>query len=190
MKYTSILALAALFGTAEGVKLENQSQTSTFLTMKSGRIVEVMQGWEGYKPLYHEFPGTVNDFGNFMDPYERVLPERFVGDSADTSYPVDKFTQNLIENYALEGVDGMKVKNPKPNGLYYLKKDTARLIGKEILGTHFGLHGAEAEKFLNDKFDAAFDYYDVNKEGKIDAIGMSAQMFRFMCKPLGELDLQ
>lgn len=184
------MALAALFGTAEGVKLENQSQTSTFLTLNSGRIVEVMQGWEGYKPLYKEFPGTVNMFGNFMDPYERVLPERFVGDSAETTYPVDKFTQNLIDNYALEGVDGMKVKNPKPNGLYYMKKDVARQVGKEILGTHFGLQGADAEKYLNDKFDAAFDYYDVNKEGKIDAIGMTPQMFRFMCKPLGELDLQ
>jgi hypothetical protein len=185
MKYTSIMALAALFGTAEGVKLES----STFLTMTNGRITEVMQGWEGYHPKMHEFPGTVNMYGNFMDAYERTLPERFTGDSADTTYPVDKFTQNMIENYALEGVDGMKVKNPKPNGLYYMKKATAREVAAEIIGTHFGLKGADAEKFLNEKFDAAFDYYDVNKEGRIDAIGMSAQMFRFLCKPLGELDL-
>ena len=41
----------------------------------------------------HEFPGTVNEHGNFMDPYNRVIPTRFVGDAADeNAYPVDKFT--------------------------------------------------------------------------------------------------
>ena len=71
----------------------------------------------------HEFPGTVNEHGNFMDPYNRVLPTRFVGDAADeNAYPVDKFTQNILNKYAVEGVTGQKEKNPKPTGHFYLTK--------------------------------------------------------------------
>jgi hypothetical protein len=55
-----------------------------------------------------------------MQPYERVLPERFVGDAAQEDVvPVDKFTQNLIENYATEGTTGASKegkKDPKPTG--------------------------------------------------------------------------
>ena len=41
-----------------------------------------------------EFPGTVNDYGDWYNSYERQIPERFQGDAADeTYYPVDKFTQ-------------------------------------------------------------------------------------------------
>ena len=36
-------------------------------------------GWEA---SMHEFPGTQNDYGDYIQPYERVLPERFVGDAA------------------------------------------------------------------------------------------------------------
>jgi len=42
-----------------------------------------MDNWDGWHPHMHEFPGTVNDNGNFMDAYSRKLPPRFVGNSAD-----------------------------------------------------------------------------------------------------------
>ena len=133
MKYTSVIAIVALFASEASARSLNQYNQNTlaqvsskdldsvvnddmFLQMTNGKVIEVKQGWTGYHPKYHEFPGTVNEFGNFMDPYERTLPERFTGDEAIDSYPVDKFTQNLIKNYAVEGVDGMKVKSPKPNG--------------------------------------------------------------------------
>ena len=39
----------------------------------------------------HGFPGTVNEYGNWMDPYSRKTPDVFVGDSAD-GQSTDKFT--------------------------------------------------------------------------------------------------
>ena len=70
------------------------------------KIMEKRDDFHGWHPFMKDFPGTVNEEGNFMDAYERGsrIPERFQGDSADeNAYPVDKFTQNLLDNYALEG---------------------------------------------------------------------------------------
>lgn len=53
----------------------------------------------------HEFPGTVNEYGNWVDPYERVGPVIFTGDAADEGYvPLDRFTTNIIQNIADEGI--------------------------------------------------------------------------------------
>ena len=109
-------------------------------------------------------PGTVNEYGNFFQPYDRSIPERFTGDVALDSYPVDKFTQNMISNYAIEGMDG-KGENPQPNGKFYLSKDSARKASTEVLCTHFAQCGAEGEKFLGLRYDDAWNYYDVNKTG-------------------------
>ena len=144
----------------------------------------------------HEFPGTVNDLGNFMDPYERKLPARFVGDSADESYyPVDKFTQNLIKNWAIEGKTSPKNKveakthHTRPTGHFYLTKNNGRLVAAEILCTHFKKCGADAETFLAENWDDTWKYWDVNNRGKVDVVG-SGTLFRHLVKPLGELDLQ
>ena len=138
----------------------------------------------------HEFPGNVNEHGNFMDPYNRVLPTRFVGDAADeNAYPVDKFTQNILNKYAVEGVTGQKEKNPKPTGHFYLTKASARLAALEVICTHFQQCGTKGEEYLNQRYDDAWDYYDVNREGRIDAIGVS-QFYRFLTRPLGMIDLQ
>ena len=61
--------------------------------------------FKGYPASHEEFPGTINDFGNWMDPYERQVPEHFTGDSADANFIVDKFTQNVIKDHAIEGVN-------------------------------------------------------------------------------------
>jgi len=40
-----------------------------------------------------------------VDPYTRVNPEVFQGDIADEGQvPLDRYTQNLIDNYAVEGI--------------------------------------------------------------------------------------
>ena len=52
-----------------------------------------------------------------MEPYERVLPVHYQGDAASADYyPVDRFTRNMIEKYAIESVGGKKFKNPKKTG--------------------------------------------------------------------------
>ena len=137
------------------------------------------------------FPGTVNENGNFMSPYTRTLPARFTGNSADADYyPTDRFTQNLLKHYAIEGVTGQKEKDPLPTGHFYLTKEKGYGLAQETICTHFSKCGAEGKKFLDDNYANAFDYYDVNKAGKIDAVGMAAQMMRYLCQPLGWLDIQ
>jgi len=114
MKYTSIIAATALVG-ADAYNLKNQNKLyaaindESLVQVEEAKINE--QAWGGIEASMHEFPGTVNEHGNWQDAYERVLPERFQGDAADGTAPVDKFTQNLIENYAVEGIDGKKIKD-------------------------------------------------------------------------------
>jgi len=78
----------------------------------------------------NEFPGTVNEHGNYVDPYDRGgrIPVRFVGDAAqDGVPPLDKFTQNLIANHAQEGLVLENEKTPdehaKPTGQFFLTKE-------------------------------------------------------------------
>ena len=114
------------------------------------------------------FPGTVNDMGEYCDKYDRVVPDRFDGDAADNIYPVDKFTQNLIANYAIEGYDGKKIdndaryKSPTINGRFFMKEATLKEIAYEILKTHFSMTGKEADDYVAEHFHDAFKYYDVN----------------------------
>lgn len=129
-----------------------------------------------------------------MQPYERQIPTVFDGDAAnDGQVPLDMFTRNLIENFAVEGIDkdkDEKEKIPEKTGKFYLTSEAGRRLAKETLCTHFSKCGADGESYLNDKYDAAFKYYDVNGDGRIDAIGMGAQFMRFLCQPLGWLDIQ
>lgn len=78
----------------------------------------------------------------------------------------------MLNKYAIEGMDG-KGKDPKPSGKFYLTKDSARKAAGEVLCTHFAQCKEEGEAFLKLRYDDAWNYYDVNKTGQIDAIGVS-----------------
>jgi len=126
-----------------------------------------------------------------MQPYSREIPERFVGDAAQEDVvPVDKFTQNLIANYAKEGTTGGK--DPKPDGHFYITKAQSHKLAEEILCTHFKMCGADASTWLDDaslnRFEHAWEYFDVLKAGKVDAVG-SSTLFRYLTTPLGWLDI-
>ena len=196
------IAVAALLGYTSAVKI-GSNQDKLFQIMEESelvqtdKILETLPNWDGWHPEMHKFPGTVNEYGNYMDSYNRELPERFQGDAADEGIgPVDKVTQNIIANYAVEGVQGTKAKNPSPTGQFYLTKDKARVVAKEVLCTHFNKCDAAGEEFLNspgphdaqNKFDDAWDYFDVNHEGRLDAVGVST-FYRHLCMPLGWLDV-
>ncbi|MFM7851059.1 MAG: hypothetical protein ACKO96_03885 [Flammeovirgaceae bacterium] len=72
---------------------EELANSSNFVMTDSERILEGRPNWEGWHPYMHGFPGTVNEYGNWMDPYSRKTPTVFVGDSAEEGIPqVDKFT--------------------------------------------------------------------------------------------------
>ena len=192
MKY---IAIAALFGSSEAYSLNQQKlfaqvralDDSDYVQLGESKILE--QGWDGIAADMHEFPGTVNEHGNFVDPYERVLPERFQGDAAENGPPVDKFTQNIIENFAIEGLDGKKEKDPKPTGQFYITKEAGNRLAREVICTHFKKCGDAGSEFLKYRYDEAWDYYDVNKEGKLDAVGMTPQFLRHLCLPLGWVDI-
>lgn len=189
MKYFAALALTGAVSAVDLAQMNNQEKLFDEMNVQIGKIVENGDNWDGWHGYMHEFPGTINQNGNYMDAYEREIPHPFVGDSADVNYyPVDKFTQNMIETYAIEGVDGKKEKDPKPTGNFFLTKDTARTAAAEVVCTHFAKCGDDAEKYLAFYYDDAWNYYDVNRVGKIDAIGVS-QFFRFLTRPLGMIDL-
>jgi len=83
----------------------------------------------------------------------------------------------------IESIDG-KGENPKPSGKFYLSKDNARKAAVEVLSTHFGLKGAEGEKFLGLRYEDAWNYYDVNKTGMIDAVevkNFNSRVLRLEC---------
>lgn len=187
------IAVIALLGSASAVELKtNQDKLfdQMLIQTESSKIIENADTWAGWHPHMDKFPGTVNQNGNFMDGYERAIPDPFVGDSADTGYyPVDTFTQRMLEKYAVEGVTGQKQKDASPTGSFYLTKNTARKAAEEVVCTHFKKCGAEAEKFLAFYYEDAWNYYDVNRVGRIDAIGVS-QFFRHLTLPLGTIDLQ
>ena len=141
MKYTF-----ALLASAQAYNLNNQEilyqatrslEDSTLLQVEESKILETtLPGWNGWHPHMDGFPGTVNEFGNYMDPYSRKLPERFVGDAAQEDIPpVDKFTQNLISKYCTEGHTGDK--HPKPTGKFYINRENALKVAKEVSCTHF-----------------------------------------------------
>ena len=166
--------------------------------LQTDKVLENLPNWDGWHPEMHKFPGTVNEYGNYMDAYTRQAPERFVGDAAEEGVPpVDKFTQNIIDNYAVEGVAGVKEKDPKPTGQFYLNKEKTRLVAQEVLCTHFQKCGADGDKWLSEysgngdgigRFEEAWKYFDVNNEGRLDAVGVST-FFRHLCMPLGWLDI-
>jgi len=94
----------------------------------------------------------------------------------------------MLNTYAVEGIAD-KGGDPKPSGAFYLTKDAANKASVEVLCTHFAQCGADGAAYLALHYEDAWNYYDVNKTGKIDAIGVS-QFFRYLTRPLGAIDLQ
>ena len=200
MKY---LAFAALTG---AVRIESTNQEKLFARMKFvdeadamlkensnvqlDYVIEKADNWDGWGAHMHEFPGTVNEHGDFMSPYTRAIPERFQGNEAISGVgSTDLFTQNILKNYAIESKDD----NHKPDGNFWITQETGLALAKEVACTHYKLCGDDATKYLSgvdNKYQAAWDYYDVNKAGKIDAVGQSGSMLRHLFRPLGWLDIQ
>merc|ERR1711935_15615 len=51
--------------------------------VQTGKILEKAQNWGGWSPKMDEFPGTQDEYGNWVDPYKREAPAIFTGDAAD-----------------------------------------------------------------------------------------------------------
>ena len=94
----------------------------------------------------------------------------------------------MLTTYAVESIDDKGKDDPRPSGKFYLAKDAARKASVEVLCTHFAQCNEDGETYLKLHYDDAWNYYDVNKTGRIDAIGVS-QFFRYLTRPLGAIDL-
>ena len=62
---------------------------------------------------------------------------------------------------------------------FYFKPIDARFASYEILQTHLGLKGKEAEDYLNKYFDKTFRHFDTGNFGEIEAERMPG-FFRFL----------
>jgi len=52
------------------------------MNMQTDKIMETASNWDGWHPYMHEFPGNNNEFGHWVNEYNRDVPHPFVGDSA------------------------------------------------------------------------------------------------------------
>ena len=106
MKFNFVIA--ALLGVTQATRfaeMSNQDKLYEYVQTGTQDVLEHKDYFNGWKPWMEDFPGTVNNNGNFKQPYTRNIPVNFVGDAADDLPVVDKYTQNVIKNVAIEGVD-------------------------------------------------------------------------------------
>ena len=154
MKFASI-AIATLLGyTQAGIRLTRTDGSITNIPEAAALVqieeskIEEKRGVVGYTPSYDGYEGNKGTFGDWREPYERKVPERF--DEGDT---VDTFTRKMIKEYAVETADK---DTGLPTGNFIIPKAAARTAAVEVLGTHLDLHGADAEAHLARYFDEVF----------------------------------
>ena len=86
--------------------------------MRAGmvKVMETADDFSGFDPSHNGFGGNNHNGGQWVDAYNREIPHNF-----DTSedHPVDMFTQNVLSNFATEGV----TKEGKPDGHFFITKD-------------------------------------------------------------------
>ena len=124
----------------------------------------------GYEANHDDFEGY-EGFGN----YDRQVPVHFdgpgTGDDRD-----DQFMNSMITKYALE----LATPEGAPTGEFVFKYVNARQAAWEILDTHMGLKGKDADKYMDEYFDKTWKHFDTAGDGKIEAARMSG-FFRFLC---------
>ena len=178
MKYLTLLLIGSL------------SSSATAISLKTSKIVESKDDFNGWHASMEKFPGTVNDNGNYLGSYQREIPENYQSNAAEAEYyPQDTFTKSLLEKYATEEKFMDKEGVAQRTNHFVLTKDSAKDVARDILASHFSLKGKGADDFLTREFDESFNYFDVNREGKIDAVG-SAGFFKSLTQSLGDLDLE
>ena len=179
MKYTSIVVAALLGYTQAGIRLTKTDGSITdlpenlFLQVEESKIEEKDQKVV-YHPGYDGFEGNKGTFGDWREPYERVVPERYEGDTGDT------FTKKMIKDYAIETADE---DTGLPTGHFIVKKADTRKAAVEVLGTHLGLFGADAEAHLAKYFEMVWNHFDVLNKGALEAVELNHFM-RDLCKPV------
>ena len=162
--------------TKEMVQIHSHIRSHNHIHHKQRRFEEKLPDFHGYTPEYSGFEGNNHNDGEWRDAYKRELPAFVTGDEADS------FTKKIIKDFAVEGQDKV---SGKPNGLFYVSKDACKKATYEVLSTHLGLKGAEAQAYNKKYFDDVWDHMDVNQEGHLMANEINKFM-RSLAKPVKE----
>ena len=93
----------------------------------------------GFEANHDDFVGSEG-----LGYYDRKVPDRYDSGTAEHPYAQDMFMNSMVNNYALEEA----TPEGKPTGKFVFKKQNAKAAAYEIVGTHLGLKGAEAENYL------------------------------------------
>ena len=70
-----------------------------------------------------------------------------------------------------------------PTGKFFVSKGDTRKAAVEVLGTHLGLFGGDAEAHLNKYFDEVWDHFDVLRKGSLEADELN-HLMRDLCAPV------
>ena len=104
----------------------------------------------------HFIPGF--DGAGAQGGYKRVVPSRF------TKFADDQLMESLIKTYAIE----MKTPQGGASGHFFLNKEGAGSVAKEVLANNFGYTGSKAQMFFDEHFDATWTHFDVNNDRLVE----------------------
>lgn len=121
----------------------------------------------GFLPGHDGFEGSEG-----LGKYDREVPANFDGPGKGNH----EFMYSMISKYATE----LATDNGVKTGKFVLKKDQAKAAATEVIGTHMGLKGKEADDYLASHFDATWEHFDSKPDGWLDAQRMSTFM-RYLC---------
>jgi len=83
---------------------------------------------------------------------------------------------SLIKTYAIE----MKDEKGAPSGFFFLDKDGAYKVSKEVVDTHMKFDvKATQKKFLDEHFKETWEHFDVNKDNLVEVERMP-QFLRYL----------
>ena len=101
----------------------------------------------------------INDRPATLNP-----PEHFTADSDDI------FMRSIHNNYTSHPKDPTDKEGKRDDVTkQVITRGAALQLAREVLETHKGLTGAAQQDYLDKYFDKAWNHYDVNQTGHIDA---------------------
>jgi hypothetical protein len=98
--------------------------------------------------------------------YIRNFPEQYDEDTPN------KFMRSILVNYALE----KKTEKGQPSGIFKMDKKNTMSASREVLTKYKKLAGKDLDDYMNSYFSRTWEHFDVNKDGMLDALDMTAFM--------------
>jgi hypothetical protein len=120
------------------------------------------------KTIDHFVPGFSG--AGAQGGYERQIPSRFV-----KMYD-DQLMESLIKTYSIE----MKTSSGGPSGHFFLDKEGAAAVSKEVLHNNFSFDGKKADVFFGEHFDNTWTHFDVNNDRLIEVERMPTFLRYFL----------